>query len=98
MIITLLINTTPSLDTRFIKWRHPPDPKQMVTTGNTIENLAEGASLLQRMQDLEVQVETPHVKTVVKKHDREGTSKEHKNEDKDFEGFKQYKAMKKRCE
>ncbi|CAH1438879.1 unnamed protein product [Lactuca virosa] len=29
---------------------------------------------------------------------RTGTSKEHENEDKEFEDFERYKAMKKRCE
>lgn len=47
----------------------------MVTTDKIIDNLAEGASPLQRMQDLEAQVETPQVTTFVKKRNMAGTSK-----------------------
>lgn len=48
------------------------------------------------MQDLEAQRKHLRWQIVVKKHNMEGTSKEHENKDKDleeFEDFKWYKAM-----
>lgn len=71
----------------------------MVITGNTMYILTEGASPLQRMQDLEAQVETPQVTNVVNKRDMAGTSIQHEKEDNEleqFDEFKQYKETKKR--
>ncbi|CAH1429217.1 unnamed protein product [Lactuca virosa] len=73
----------------------------MITTGNTIENIAEGGSLVQRMRDLDAPEETPQVTTVIKKFVMASALKEHGDEDKElreFESFKRFQAMKKRCE
>ncbi|CAI9280635.1 unnamed protein product [Lactuca saligna] len=73
----------------------------MVTTGNTSDNPIIEASPIPRMQDLQVQVETPQMTTIVKKCTAVGNSRDREDENKEmeeFEAFNKYKEMKKQCE
>lgn len=73
----------------------------MVTTDNTTHNPTVEASPIPRFQDLEAQVETPQMTTIVKKCNTLGNSRDHEDENEEmeeFEAFKRYKEMKKQCE